>query len=215
MLNDLFYKLESSSYVCLVAAIVGLVTLGRLSRYERIIVLVLVLNVVADLWANYVNNTWSNPQNGWVYNILNPVEMLLILLFYLKSSEITLARKAVWWTGLLMPVVFVWTLLNLESHRDFNLWGFVLTDFLMMVVSYFVLRSYLLAQELKGPATMSFVVANMVYFALAVSAFLGSGVGLRFKTDLASKFLIINTVGYVLWGIIITLGFIYTWIKKR
>lgn len=85
----------------------------------------------------------------------------------------------------------------------------------MMVVSYFVLRSYLLAQELKGPATMSFVVANMVYFALAVSAFLGSGVGLRFKTDLASKFLIINTVGYVLWGIIITLGLIYTWIKKR
>lgn len=201
-----------TTWLCLLAALVYVINLKKLSGWEWLILLIIGLNLSADFSAN-ASQTANEGYSGLIYNLLAPIQRVGTLLVYAFNSKLRLEKK-VNFVGIVLVVII--SLIAAFFYPEFNRFHrlpYILSGCVVAGFSYFHLRCIILDRASSSPIIAAFCLANFVYLTLMVSS--QSAVEFAYKLDPGFGKIIYlgNDIGYALWSVILIIGIL--WKKKQ
>lgn len=205
-----FAYYDIPSFICILTGICYAIRFKELQSLERLIFLIIILNIIADTTSYFVmhNGTHTN----LFYNVLSPVERALTLLIYARNVHISWHKK-IFYTGMgLVVALYVYCYFYYDSMTSLHSLSNVITGFVLSMLSYFQLRTISIGNAGQSRIVFYFGLANLIYYTLLISAFSAFPVALEIGDVFASKILIVNHLGYTAWAIILIIGIL--WKKK-
>lgn len=178
---------------------------------ERLIVIVILLNVIADLMADYVSLTYG--ESGHVYNVLAPVERLLSLQIYVLATKNKKLRMLFRFTMILIFGISLSGYIIHNGDTDFHALPYVASGFLMAVASYIFLREWAIVSKKSTVLVFVFGMANFIYYTLMISSMSALPLANKLSAELADKIYVVNDIAYTLWSLTILFGMIWQRIK--
>lgn len=204
-------KITIPSILCVIAGILWLLFQKKLSKTERVITLIIWLNIGSDLIAAKLST--EGITNGFVYNILAPIERILTVYIYIRCSNF-LKSKYLHIIGL-CAIILVSAISQIHA-QDFSAFqniSFVIGGLVVSLLSYYHLRNITLGRAKDDFLIALFAVANLIYYTLmssSISAFYAAlDVSRAFARDIYS----INQFAYGLWAITLSIGLL--WSKRK
>jgi hypothetical protein len=198
------------SLVCILAGVAYLLKVKTLTKTEKLILLILSLNISVDVAADIISKRSGNTHI--LYNFLLPVERMLTLVVYYKSESF-IEKKRLQLSGvLIILIVFVIGYFRADSLRQLHSYSNIISAILTAILSYVHLRSIMLNQAGQSKVVFFFALANVLYFTLMPSAMSAFPLAFQISNSLAASMLHINLVAYTVWAILLIIGL--PW-KKR
>lgn len=210
MIYEILNTLKPQNYVVLISTITGLALLNRLPLLGRIIVLLLLLNLIADVWAAFL---WLDYQTTvHVYNLFNPIEQLITVATYglyakPKVNKVYVASAVVILSFHLFDAFW------LSPKDSFHFPAFIFSGILIAILSYFSLKQCLREKEEFRSLFFWFSLANLFYYTLMVSAMSALPLAQKISYEFAAIILQLNYICYACWALTLTFGMIWNRLK--
>jgi hypothetical protein len=207
-----------SAYIGFVVIVFGLYKWTYLNKSEKYVMLVMSLNLLADIIAGVMRNySIPNTANATLYNLLTATELSVIIYLYGSATELRNTYLGKHYKKFLVLYIFVFS-----SNFIFNQGPFVLNTYTylpMSIVAGIISFAYLrkVTDEDTSPRLLEnllfwYSVANLIYYICHIPFVSVQhppfGFSILVKTTLKN----INTIMYSAWFIIIGIGFL--WKKK-
>lgn len=213
MIEELLHNIRLQTYFSLLAGLAGLVFLNRLSFWERLIILVVWLNVIADFLSNYIGLR-GDPSVD-VYNVMNPIEHSLTLIIYraftkhkkTRSLHLTFAYLIL----ILASVDFAW----ITKTGQFHYASFLFSGIVVAIFSFLFMRSWIIESGSFKTFIPWFGIANLLYYTLMVASLSALPKAMDISDQLAKAVLWVNYGAYMLWSIILTIGLTRASVKRK
>jgi hypothetical protein len=203
--------LTINSYVCLTAGILGLYFSIKLYSYEKLIVGIIWINVVADLIGSIMAIKFSF--NEVVFNVSAPIEQVLTLYVYSKGDK----KKSVVYIHRISMVLIIILLLSnyviIKNPYGFHYYTFIISGIIVAVFSYWQLKSLIQQSHPWRSVILWFSGANLIYYSSMVSSVSSMPLANDISRNLAMSIKTINDVGYIIWSLLIAIGIL--WNKKK
>lgn len=199
-------------YFVLTAALTGVIFIRRFSIVEKLIWVILVLNVVIDFYARYLGS--QGIYNGFCYNILIPLEILIMVYIYNITSE-SFAYKALTFvlSGLLLGFAVIVAVFLQESDK-LHTYTIALGGIMVGTLSYLRLRKIIINDShLMDNILFWFCAANFIYYIIFIPVLSVLPIANDISNELARSIKKVNNYAYALWSTLITIGFICS--KKK
>lgn len=196
--------------ICLVVSILSTLFFQNLSKTERLILIVLYLNLIADIVGPHL----EKDANGYLYNIITPIEKIITLILYAAVST-TRKHKIFNLTGIV--VIIVLSILGYFvrfSAETFHFEVYVVSGFVISILSYLFLRKLALRKEQFSTVILLFGMANLVYYTVMVSAVSAMPIARKHSSVFASDLFTINDIAYSLWSLTILTGILWKRVTK-
>lgn len=206
MLSLTFGYYDIPPTICLIAGVIYAVKFSKLNSSERLIAVILFMNIVADTAAYFLIHCEMEYQ--YMYNLLLPLERIVSLVIYAKNEN-TKKGKTIYGLGmaLIAAVYFVGYFRNdmvTELHYVSN----TIAALILTALSYLHLRTISSKKDESSRLVILFTVATFVYSSLTVSAMSAASLG----DQIDFNFFNINLYAYALWSIILIIAIL--WNKK-
>jgi len=207
LIQNIIENIRYPTAICIVAGVVSTFYFHKLSSTEKWIVLVIFLNILADLLANYLG--LKKIFNGDVYNLLGPVEKIITLSVYLVNSKIN--RTKIYYLSGIIAMILLTTAGYISNSKPGHLHEqvYVISGFIFAILSYLQLRNILLEKAKDSIPIFWFSMANLVYYTLMISVISARPVALSISWDFNTQINIVNDIAYSLWSPIILIGIIW------
>jgi hypothetical protein len=204
----MWYKhINPPTFVAFFAALAGLILFNRLSAIAKIALVLLFLNVITDVYATYLAEHDVN--NHICYSILTTVEHVLIILSYSAIYRNNNIKFIFYGLSLLIFVCSVLNLLFIQGADSFNTFTFVPIGLIVSILSYLRIRSSILNEDkFQYQFSFWFAAANFQYFIIVapiLSAVLAAN---EMSYSLSISFKQVNNTAYIIWSVLISIGFI-------
>lgn len=207
ILYDIFSDLGFPIYFTLVAFPLSIIAFKKVSSYDRIIPVIVWIHLCADLIGNFFIN--QGLKNVHVYHVSTGIALPLTILAYGNSALFKNKARH----GLIITSVVVLYLIGFALTRPdrYNFSGYVMAAFIIVITSYLVLRKRIILDQFTTDIGSFFVLANLIYFAMMTSAtsaipFLSE----NFSDRIGASAKIVNDVGYSIWSLLLSFGFLWT-----
>lgn len=192
---------------------IGIYKLRYLKRYEYLILIIFLSNIVFDLIA--INLGKQKINNSFCYNLLNPIELILTLIIYYNYFPSGNIKKIL---AISMSAFLLFAILNIifiqNFFTEFDNYTFFIGGVIVSVFSYFVWRNEILNNVISPHnIILWFAAANFIYYTLTIPIMSAHNWLSFYSKDLAFPIYAINKVIYGIWAIIIGIGLI--WKRQR
>lgn len=197
---------------CIIVGVFATFFYGVLSKNERWILLIIYLNIMADLISIYQGS--QGVESGHVYNILSPIEKIITVVVYMHASsgrKFTLLNTIAM-VGVVLLSILGYVLKGLEN--TFHMEVYILSGFFIAILSYVFLRRLTLMKREFSIVIFCFGLANLVYYTLMISSMSAIPAALLISNDFAYKVLLGNDIAFTLWSLIILTGILWKRIKN-
>lgn len=199
-----YLDIRIQTFFTLMCGIVGLFKINRLLPFEKIILFIVWQNFFVDLYATYLAN--QKTPTASLYNINLLVQHLLTLYIY---SRCTTNKAIIYLTGL---IIFVGSFINMLFFQKglFNTYSVFPSLIFISVFSYFILRKQITAEGTPylGPFFW-FALANLFYATISVNILSSINLALEIDIEVARTLFNINYISYIIWDVLIMLGFLW------
>ncbi len=193
--------------ICIVVGIISTFYFRKLNTTERLILLVVYLNIITDLIAIYLADTLKQ-DNGIIYNIFCPTEKIItLLIYYLNAFQLSNKRLNI--LGVLFVCLFSLYGFIANPATHFHTEVYILSGFIVSILSYLQLRQIIQEKAKQSTAIFFFAIANLVYYTLMVSSVSASPFAYELSEDFGKAVMIGNQVAYSLWSILILIGLLW------
>jgi hypothetical protein len=196
--------------ICLIAGLIYLFHYRNFNKKEKLIVWVIWLNILADI-ASYFIMHIPDHQTAFIYNVMTPIEKIIILIAYGQNTFAAKRRPIYSWGILAVILLTALDISLINGFSSFNVMGVVSTGMIVAFLSYIHLRDVLNNRGGESKVFTLFCSANFVYYTLMVSSLsavqLAQIVGGK---DFASKVSYGNLMAYAIWSIILIVGLLWT-----
>jgi len=204
-----FGLIDTPLFIAFGGFLFGIFQFGKLKHWERLILLVLLLNVVVDLIA--IRLTVLNKQTVFCYNIYVPIEFLIMLLVYYLYLKPGKTRRMLVYV---IPLVVLYAVFNglflQDINNEFASYTFFIGGFIIALFSYLIWKQEVQEKDIDSRnIILWFSAANFLYFIITIPALSANNWLVVHDTDKALPVQIINVVMYGIFSIIISLGFIW------
>ncbi|MBO6516801.1 MAG: hypothetical protein JJ975_09645 [Bacteroidia bacterium] len=183
-----------------------------MSKVERLVIAILWINVFMDLLGNYMNNTAN--KNIVVYNAITPIEIVLTLGIYQMVSHGSRLKKALKWLMIMFLTLVLYDYLTADGWHDFHEMSYTVGCLGLVVVSYFFLRFTILGKGEVKTLVFWFAVANIFFYALAVSIFAAEPIVQQLERDTGQLIMNLKNTAYSIWTLLIIFGILWK-LKKN
>lgn len=208
---ELIDKILWTTWICIAAFLIYLIHLKYLKGWEKLILLILGLNVVAEITAAYF--AASQITNGFIFNTVAPVERILTLMLYAHNYK-SKNGKLLSYLGMSLVILIAFAgVFHYPSFQEFHYGTYVISGLVIAVLSYLHLRAMALEKADQSLLIFVFSLANLVYFTLMISSMSAFRLANQISDEFGSEILLINQIAYALWSIILIIGII--WKTKR
>ena len=173
----------------------------------RLILLIVVLNVVCDLYATYLAE--QDKSTAFIYNILNPIEQsfaVLILSTTYPQQSISILLKSI---GVLLPISAIINIVFFQGFEKYNGYTLITGGLVVAIISYIKTREYITIDKINlNNELLWFTIASFIYYITTGPVLSVIPVTNEISYSLSDNLLYINDVAYILWSTLITIGFI-------
>jgi len=207
-----FQYFDIPPLICLVVGIVFAVYFSKLNRPEKLLAIVIVLNIIADTTVYIL--MICDMKSTYIYNFFLPVERILSIVVYGAVVQKGRWEKRIFTTG--MIVIFGVYMIGFIEHglaSDFLTNTNTITALIFAVLSYIFLRAVSTGHAQGSVLVIAFGIANLLYSWVTVSALSAIPLALKIDQKVARNLVDINLIGYSLWSCILI--FALRWKLKK
>jgi hypothetical protein len=192
--------------ICLVAGAIYAFKFSKLNSSERLIAVILFMNIVADTAAYFLIHGEMGYQ--YIYNLLLPLERIIALVVYAKNEN-TKRAKSIYGLGMaVIMAVYIVGYFSVDLFTEFHYVSNTITALILTALSYLHLRTISSRKVESSRIVILFTAATFMYSALTVSAMSAASFGAQIDFN----FFNINLYAYSLWSIILIIAIL--WNKK-
>lgn len=207
-----YEKVLFPTHFAFAAFLVGAVVLPRLSLKSKTIWIIVLTNIIIDLYATYIDVVWHKTTHS-LYNIFTAIEYCVIMVINLHRPPSLLYKKY-----LLISLLFFSVLSAFIFYRYgidvLNTYLFATGGFIVCVFSYLRIRFAIARDNIEFTDILIwFAFANITFYAGALPVLLLAPIILNIPTDLANDLMLAKDVAYSLWSVFIITGFLC--LKKK
>ena len=140
--------------------------------------------VAAELTGAYLSMSQTN--NGFIFNIMAPIERILTLMLYAKNYK-NKSGKQLAYTGILLVIaIAVYGIFHFPTFQEFHYGTYVVSGLVIAVASYLHLRAIALDKAGQSFIIFVFSLANLVYFTLMISSLSAYGLANQIDNNFGS-----------------------------
>ncbi len=196
--------------ICLIAGVIYGVKFSKLNSSEKLIALILFMNIVADTSAYFL--MYCEMESKYMYNILLPLERVVSLLIYAKNENIK-KKRIIYGLGMvLILVVYCVGYIRNDIASNLHYVSNTITALIVAALSYLHLRFISKVEDQNTRLVTLFTFATFIYSAITVSAMSALPLALQIDNSFAAALYNINLIAYGLWSIILIIAIL--WNKK-
>jgi len=187
--------------ICIVAGVLFLIKNSRLNTPEKLVGLVILLNVLADSAAYFLMHI--DMKSNYLYNFLIPIEKVLTLLIYDKAGQRKKEKIALQMGMAAIVLIYCVGYFKDGVTGSFHHTSNILTSLIVAAYSYLFLRSNAIGKKGVSQLVTLFAVANFAYLTISVSALSAMPIARQINNAFEANFYAVNLVAYTLWSIIL------------
>lgn len=204
MILEFLANIRLPTALCIVAGLVSVYFYRKLTFSERFIISVIYLNILADLLAQYLAT--RGIYNGDVYNLICPLEKVIILAVYYQNTFKNRIRK--YYIIGVIAIIFLSSLGYIfnKNSGSVHIEVYLISGFVIAILSYLQLRQMALENARASTPIFWFGMANLIYYTFMISSISASPLALTISEEFARQILLGNDIGYISWSIITTTG---------
>lgn len=207
-----WYKdIQPQTYVTLAVGILGITRYSRLHNSIFSILMVILVNLLADLIANYFAHKYGD--NTIVYNISTAIEQELTLLILYSLARSKGQRKVILVTMIIFPILSITNLLFVQKSSNFNSFTYISTGLAIAFFSYIIIKERLDDIYLFRSMVFWFTIANFIYYTIVSVVFSVLPFAIDVSYEFGNDIMHVNYVSYIIWSTLLAIGFI--WSKKH
>lgn len=204
MKNMWYLDIRIQTFFTLMCGIVGLFKINRLLPFEKLILFIVWQNFFVDLYATYL--AYNKIPNALLFNIHLLVQHPITLYIYTK----TLTNK--WLIYLTGFIILVGNIINISFFQkcSFNSYSIIPSLTFVAIFSYFILRKQITTE--KNPHLglfFWFALSNLFYATISVNILSSTSYANEIDKELAMTLFNINYISYIIWDVLIMLGFLW------
>lgn len=196
--------------ICLIAGVIFGIKFSKLNSTEKLIALVLLMNIIADTAAYLLMHCELNYQ--YMYNILLPLERIVSLVIYTKNENTKKAKVFYGAGGILILLVYFIGYTNSDIVSELHFLSNTITALILTAMSYLHLRTISHGDVDTTRLITVFTIATFVYSAITVSALSALALALQIDHGFAADLFDINLIAYASWSITLIIAIL--WNKK-
>ncbi len=198
--------------ICIITGLISLFYLRKLTLQERFIIVVIYLNISADILANYIE--MKGMYNGDVYNIICPIEKIITIgVYYFNTKKGSI--KDLYGLGVIaITSLSIGGYLVNPISGSFHTAVYLISGFIMAVLSYLHLRQLVLDKAKPSTPIFWFGMANLIYYTLMTSSVSAFPVAQTISDEFARQIGTGNQIAYVLWSLTTLIGIIWNRTKN-
>ena len=201
---------DTGTLFCLIAAVIYLSKYSALGRYEKLIAVVIWLNLICDIVCFILGK--KEIETGFVYNILLPAERIISLYIYAIAINQNNLKKT-FHLGIVAIVIIRLVAIGFESSLlKFQFVANTVEGLLTAILSYLFIRVMIVKKDDISAVLLGFGVANFLYLTLMASAMSALKLAYLIDKDYSLEFYAVNTLAYIIWSL--TLVTAILWKKK-
>jgi hypothetical protein len=197
------------TFIAAIALAIGIYRIKRFKSFEYLILLIISLNLIADLI------TWEpsmqQKNTAIYYNILVPTELILLLSVYYSYLPFNNIKRVLIYV---IPALGIFSIINGFFIQDiFSVFAshtFIAGGFIVAVFSYILIRHATKEDTISKYNTLLwYAAANFVYYSISVPVLSSNNWLLLYSRNMAFPIYVVNIIVYGIWGLLISLGFIW------
>ena len=194
-------------YFVLTAALTGAIFIRRFSLVEKLIWIILVLNVLIDAYARYIGS--QGIHNGICYNVLVPLEILIMIYIYNITSKNHAYKILTYGLSGVLLVFAVVVAMFLQERDKLHTYTIAFGGIMVGALSYLRLRKIIINDiNLTDNILFWFCAANFIYYIIFIPVLSVLPIANDISNELARSIKKVNNYAYALWSTLITIGFI-------
>lgn len=196
------------TYFTIAAILAGVVKLRRLSTISKLVLVILILNLVADLYTTYLS---YHSVNTLFYNSLHTgVEQLFILWIYYSTKIYNKQKRLLLYTIIIGGLLAIYNIFFWQGPKQFTTYTFIPFGLLIAFLSYINIRYFIISNiAVLSNIIFWFSIANFVYFIVIVPIMSFLPLAIEISLDLAKTLkMYTNNIAYGVWSVLIAIGFI-------
>jgi hypothetical protein len=199
------------TYVTAAAIIVGAIFLRRLLLVYWVVWGILWANVIVDVYTTYLafNSLNTLPYN----NILMLSEGMVIILLYYIHSPFTTGKRILLYLSLIYLIFSIINFVFIQGEDNLNTYSIMPCGLVIAILSYLNIRMFITSETFFKSLLFWFSVANFIYFIVVIPSLSFLPIANNISYELGASLKVINDTAYILWSLIISIGFICQ--KKR
>jgi hypothetical protein len=207
LLDLTFENYDIPPTICIVAGIIFLIKNKRLNKFERLVGVVILLNVLVDSTAYFLMHI--KRESNYLYNFIIPIEKVLTLLIYDKVGQRKKERLPIQIGILAIVLIYCVGYFKDGATGSFHYTSNILTSLIVAAYSYLFLRSNAIGKKGASQLITLFAAANFMYHTISVSAMSARPIARQISNQFESILYAVNLVAFALWSIILLIAILW------
>lgn len=204
---NILSTLPFPTYICFAVLLAATVFKNRMEPHEKLILVILLMNVSADVTADIMDNIYT--KTGIVYNILTPMEKVLTMGIYVLNTKTTRSRWIYAVIAVITLIISTIGFLAYKSVMDLHVITIIASSIFVAAASYYQLRELAMDRASFSAVMVGFSLANLIYYTVMISSISSLPLAIEISNDFAKIIGTVNLIGYAMWSLIIFTGIIW------